>query len=364
MRIKINEKGITLIALIITILVLIILAGVTLNVLTGDNGIINRAQQAKENTEEGQAYEEVQIAVDSLYLETNINSMTQEEKRAFLEDKLKKTDKNAVVTIDGANLSADYKNDNYKISKDREIFNAKQWDKTATDQKYFIFETTDTEAHIVGLTEDGKSLTEIRIPSSYDDLPITSIAKLGGNSDHSGTVYSPLTKVEIPETVTIIKDYTFPFCTDLNEIIIPNSVTQIGYYAFCNCTSLRNIVLSEEVKNIGFGAFSSCENLTNIVLPESLENLGWRAFYDCKSLTNIVLPENLTYISNDLFENCTQLNSITFSNSIQSIYSSAFNNCENLKTIFYKGTESEFNSIIIYENNECLINATKVYDKK
>ena len=46
-----NARGITLIALVITIVVLLILAGVTIATLTGDNGIITRANEAKEATE-------------------------------------------------------------------------------------------------------------------------------------------------------------------------------------------------------------------------------------------------------------------------------------------------------------------------
>ena len=46
-----NQKGITLIALVITIVVLLILAGITIATLTGDNGIITRANDAKTNTE-------------------------------------------------------------------------------------------------------------------------------------------------------------------------------------------------------------------------------------------------------------------------------------------------------------------------
>ena len=46
-----NEKGITLIALVITIIVLLILAGISISMLTGQNGILNRAQEAKEKTE-------------------------------------------------------------------------------------------------------------------------------------------------------------------------------------------------------------------------------------------------------------------------------------------------------------------------
>ena len=45
-----SNKGITLIALVITIIVLLILAGVTIAALSGDNGILKRAAEAKEQT--------------------------------------------------------------------------------------------------------------------------------------------------------------------------------------------------------------------------------------------------------------------------------------------------------------------------
>ena len=47
---KDSKKGITLVALVITIIVLLILAGVTITILMGDNGIITKAQQAAEGT--------------------------------------------------------------------------------------------------------------------------------------------------------------------------------------------------------------------------------------------------------------------------------------------------------------------------
>ena len=53
---KTNEKGITLIALVVTIIVLLILAGISIVMLTGQNGILNRANEAKEKT--GVAQEE------------------------------------------------------------------------------------------------------------------------------------------------------------------------------------------------------------------------------------------------------------------------------------------------------------------
>ena len=53
-----KNKGITLIALVITIIVLLILAGVSIAMLTGDNGILTQAQRAKNETENAQIEEE------------------------------------------------------------------------------------------------------------------------------------------------------------------------------------------------------------------------------------------------------------------------------------------------------------------
>ena len=68
------NKGITLIALVITIIVLLILVGVSIATLTGDNGILAKAQNAKDLTNEKTAEEEVQIEVlGSLDNSGNIN---------------------------------------------------------------------------------------------------------------------------------------------------------------------------------------------------------------------------------------------------------------------------------------------------
>ena len=56
-----KNNGITLIALVITIIVLLILAGVAISMLSGENGILNKAKEAKEKTEEGQKQEETAL---------------------------------------------------------------------------------------------------------------------------------------------------------------------------------------------------------------------------------------------------------------------------------------------------------------
>ena len=62
---KTNQKGITLIALVITIIVLLILAGVSIAMLTGKNGILTRTNEAKVSQIEGQVREEINLAVQA-----------------------------------------------------------------------------------------------------------------------------------------------------------------------------------------------------------------------------------------------------------------------------------------------------------
>ena len=62
-----ENKGITLIALVITIIVLLILAGVTIATLTGDNGILGKANDAKTQTEQAKEDENLKIAIAGSY---------------------------------------------------------------------------------------------------------------------------------------------------------------------------------------------------------------------------------------------------------------------------------------------------------
>ena len=74
-----NEKGITLIALVITIVVLLILAGVTIATLTGDNGIITRANQAKEETEEAEKEEKNDLEKQADFINEYTNGIEVEQ---------------------------------------------------------------------------------------------------------------------------------------------------------------------------------------------------------------------------------------------------------------------------------------------
>jgi len=64
-----NQKGITLIALVITIIVLLILAGVSIAMLTGENGILTNASEAQARTDYNNAVEKIDIALQAIKTE-------------------------------------------------------------------------------------------------------------------------------------------------------------------------------------------------------------------------------------------------------------------------------------------------------
>ena len=61
-----NNKGITLIALVVTIIVLLILAGVSIAMLTGDNGILSRASQSSVANAIGEGKDQVALYIAEL----------------------------------------------------------------------------------------------------------------------------------------------------------------------------------------------------------------------------------------------------------------------------------------------------------
>lgn len=73
---KCKQKGITLIALVITIIVLIILAGVTVATLTGENGILKNATKAKEETESTSTQEKISMAWQSLITKRQLSNIS------------------------------------------------------------------------------------------------------------------------------------------------------------------------------------------------------------------------------------------------------------------------------------------------
>ena len=96
---KVSKKnnGITLIALVITIIVLLILAGVTIATLTGENGILTRASQASQQTEIAEEKEAIGVAYAGVLADNNGTGVSASE----LQDELQKNGYSATVTDNG-----------------------------------------------------------------------------------------------------------------------------------------------------------------------------------------------------------------------------------------------------------------------
>ena len=71
-----NSNGITLVALIVTVIVLLILATVSIQVLTGDNGLLTKSEKAVQSNKDSQEEEKVKLAVTAAQLAGNGNITT------------------------------------------------------------------------------------------------------------------------------------------------------------------------------------------------------------------------------------------------------------------------------------------------
>ena len=118
-----REKGITLIALVVTIIVLLILAGVSISMLTGQNGILKRAGEVKTKTEEGQAEEELKLAITSLateYYASKTRGTLKDYIYSHKED-LKKELGTTEVELDESGSTIKYKGNMYSVTEEGEI---------------------------------------------------------------------------------------------------------------------------------------------------------------------------------------------------------------------------------------------------
>ena len=104
-----NSKGITLIALVITIIVLLILAAISIATLTGENGILTQANKAKTETDEKGALEEVQLEVMGSF--DNNGNYSSSLAKTNLENNLKAT----VADKGNGKLKVEYKGYTFNV---------------------------------------------------------------------------------------------------------------------------------------------------------------------------------------------------------------------------------------------------------
>ena len=90
--------------------------------------------------------------------------------------------------------------------------------------------------------------------------------------------------VEIPNTVTEIKNGAFFNCTSLPSAYINANISEINRETFYNCTSLKNVTIPSTVTKIGELAFSYCPSLEYLEIPAGVDSIGDYAFYGDENL--------------------------------------------------------------------------------
>ena len=162
-----NEIGITLIALVITIVVLLILAGIAISELTGENGLFSRAQQAKEETIKSQLKEEITMAIQEIQTEelpkgNNVTLKTLAEGQ--LESKLK----DITVTLENDEINGEYKDYEYTIDSNLNVtingpLTGIRIKGKAEVQSGYVFEGSTVEIKVTASITEGK-ITGIEAP--------------------------------------------------------------------------------------------------------------------------------------------------------------------------------------------------------
>ena len=144
-----GKRGITLIALVITIIVLLILAGISIMMLTGNNSILNRAGQAKETTDIASIKERAEL----VKLGMNINSYTGKNKAIVTRNKLLGAIKDEFTGSTKKGTIVTTADNQYDIIVDKElnIQVVKHKDRTSDDVIDFTYTVLPTESRAVVL---------------------------------------------------------------------------------------------------------------------------------------------------------------------------------------------------------------------
>ena len=246
------QKGITLIALVITIIVLLILAGVSIAMLTGQNGILTQANNAKNETELASAKEKVELAVIGAISQTRDGTLTVGKLRTELANYGGTVEGDTfpvTATVDGKSFTVDNKGN---------VTSTGSSDQTPTEQGTL---GTVTGSETKNTTVKDSLGNQVVVPAGFKvvnkDANVTDGIVVEDVS-HSATAGSQFVWIPVGEVVKEIKDgvkstetitlsrYTFAddsagTPTDQGAKTIDSYFTEVNTSTYGNTTAKENI---------------------------------------------------------------------------------------------------------------------------
>ena len=346
---KYTEKGITLIALVVTIIILLILSGITINMLIGEGGIIKTAQEAKKTWEN--AIINDQENLNSLIAELD-EILTDKSKDiyVYLYDDGILAFSNASEPIEGKTIVKEYgniKGQEYKswTDEDNNIVSDIPWfNETSLITKVSIVDEI-VPLSMASWFHSCINLTEIENIEKIDTSEVKNMAIMFYNC-------SSLTNLDLRSFNTSkveTMESMFNSCTNLTNLNVSSfntsKVKNMGWM-FCNCNNLTGLNLSSfDTSNVTImeTMFGGCSNLTSLDLSSfdtsNVENMT-SMFYHCTNLNNLNLSNfNTSKVKYTgwMFGNCLSLTSLdlsSFDTSNMQLMESMFASCTNLTTIY------------------------------
>ena len=298
-------------------ILLLILAGVTIATLTGDNGILTRAQKAKEETEKAQERERILLALTNSIIEKlNSQKLDQASMQNAMDNEFGKGKTNITDNGDGSFIvNLVDMNRDYIISANGNIEEI-NWEEIMENALPPIEQTT---KEIIGLDSNGNpvnmDLWEYTLyEGTYALNDINDLEDIGGANESKGYlgkiidgkiegtipkyIKSTTDKEFIP--VTSLKDTFINLNNDFDELVttpvIPSTVTNMQS-TFSRCSNLKNITnLSSNLINMR-STFFECTGLQtfNTVIPNKVTTM-YGTFRGCEELEifNSLIPDSVT----------------------------------------------------------------------
>ncbi len=360
-----NNKAITLIALVITIIVLLILAGVTISTLTGDNGLLGKTSEAQFITEIQQYNEELKLAIAEDYT----NSMGNRENKFNVRRSSHNDEKSFTDAMKTKIPSFKEKYANKLEIKEDELQyigedeQERSWLAQAIKlagmlRISYVYENGNEAAPTYQkVITDGSCVVESPIIKGYEPDHYKVEGKSNQDINMIVTYYSEsqgLTYEELSDgTYTVSGIETFIGET----LVIPReyngkAVTQIKSQAFYQNKALKNVIISDTVKIIGSSAFSGCGNITYVNLNAEKINGQWA--FECANLRKVDIGSNVSSIGSRTFHNCKNLTDVTIYTEKSDINAEMFNGCTSLKELKVNDDNNKYKVIngVLYSKDE------------
>ena len=317
-----REKGITIIALIITIVVLLILAGVTIANISGNDSVPNQAAIQRDKAAIAKEQQILENAAISITNNKNVGKITENSLRNEL------SSYNVDIVKSGGLYRITFKDSNnlYKMDSEGEFFYWKDMAPTDIyaklyDDETLILSSTDytdpyrTVSHDYGKTEDWRS-DSFKTVIIHDPIAPKNCSNMFLNCKNMEEIKN----IENFHTENVTEMYQmFRRCSNLNKLDLKyfdTSKVKTMKWMFLNCFELTNLDVSSfdtsNVVNMN-GMFYSC-NMQVLDLAffntQSVFDM-YNMFYNCTNLktiyTSSTFTTNSVTSSENMFKQCYAL---------------------------------------------------------